>query len=179
MSAASRPPSSSPYFRKTAYPNPSALIRRWRRSIQATTLATPVFGPSILIVVHRDPDPRSGRLQREEVCAPSGEVDVQPGVDEVVRHPVVPRPGQQIVVRRVVRPPLTAQQRPIAVPQTPGNAEQPAVERAQIAIDRLVRAAGQEHRQLHAPPLELAVVPQRRPGERGDGDRGGAVLPAR
>src|SRR5215211_7904063 len=108
MSAASRPPSSSPYFRKTAYPNPSALIRRWRRSIQATTLATPVFGPSILIVVHRDPDARSGRLQREEVCAPPGEVDVQPGVHELVPvavvGPAVERVGQP--------PPAPAEQPP-------------------------------------------------------------------
>ena len=98
-----------------------------------------------------------------------GEVDH----DQLRRVAVAPRPGEQALARRVVGPARRLEQPPAPALHAPraDHGQQPSVPGVEVAVCGLLRSAGQEDRRSDATALELSLVPQRGPGQRGDGDR--------
>src|SRR6266498_711224 len=149
---------------------------RGQVDVQAGTdefVAVPDEDPAV-DQVGQPPLPASGRRPRQRKAS-LGTVVGQVHRDDMMRYLVVPGPGQHVVVSGVVWPAATVEHGPVATPRARGGEKKLAVEQPQTVVDRLVGAPGQEHRELLPPPLELPVVPERGPGNRGYCDGRGAI----
>ena len=99
------------------------------------------------IVPRKRHEPRRGRVAEVHDDELAGLVTAPPPADEVL-------PGV------VALPPASLGELPFAAAKDPvgDRRQQPLVERLQLAVDRLVRPAGEEHGQLDRAALELALV---------------------
>ena len=85
-------------------------------------------------------------------------------VDDDERSPLAvgPAPRQELLAAAVVGPAGRLARAPSRPRATAAAARAAAGGRRELGVDRLGRTAAEEHRQAHAPALELALVPQRR-----------------